>query len=84
MTAARAGRILDPMETVGCACGYRATGENAPALRSLIRVHVRTAHPEMDVTEDHIRDWVALGVAAQPWTPREVMPGEPTEDGNDR
>ena len=47
------------MRAIDCPCGHRLEGADDEELFRLAREHIAKEHPEMDRTDEHIRERVA-------------------------
>jgi predicted small metal-binding protein len=49
------------MRAIDCPCGHRLEGENDDELVRLAREHVDSHHPDMQRSDDELRQLVAAG-----------------------
>lgn len=47
------------MRAIDCACGQHLEAETDEGLAPLVRQHVRQAHPDMQMTEEEMRGFIA-------------------------
>jgi predicted small metal-binding protein len=50
----------DDMRAIDCPCGHRLEGADDAELFRLAREHIDTDHPEMERTDDQVRERVAV------------------------
>lgn len=55
------------MVVLNCICGHRIEGADDAALFDAIRAHSDQVHPHMSITDDQIRDSLALRARLTPW-----------------